>query len=122
MESFFSSLKTERTARKVYRSRSDAKADVFDYIERFYTRRDGVRRWATSARSSTNSRRNELKGVSTEPVAGHVIPSVHKWAHDFTVARIIAERLKSIHLETPPVTVDLINISRRYHTANGRAL
>ena len=36
MESFFSSLKTERTARKVYRSRSDAKADVFDDIERFY--------------------------------------------------------------------------------------
>lgn len=36
MESFFSSLKTERTARKVYRTRNDAKADVFDYIERFY--------------------------------------------------------------------------------------
>jgi putative transposase len=36
MESFFSSLKTERTARTVYRSRNDAKADVFDYIERFY--------------------------------------------------------------------------------------
>ena len=36
MESFFSSLKTERTARKVYRSRDDAKADVFDYMERFY--------------------------------------------------------------------------------------
>ena len=36
MESFFSSLKTERTARKVYRTRDDAKADVFDYIERFY--------------------------------------------------------------------------------------
>jgi putative transposase len=36
MESFFSSLKTERTARKVYRSRDQAKADVFDYIERFY--------------------------------------------------------------------------------------
>ena len=36
MESFFSSLKTERTARKKYRSRSEAKADVFDYIERFY--------------------------------------------------------------------------------------
>jgi len=31
MESFFSSLKTERTARKVYRSRDQAKADVFDY-------------------------------------------------------------------------------------------
>ena len=36
MESFFSSLKTERTARKIYRSRDEAKANVFDYIERFY--------------------------------------------------------------------------------------
>ncbi len=36
MESFFSSLKTERTARKTYRSRAEAKADVLDYIERFY--------------------------------------------------------------------------------------
>jgi len=29
MESFFSSLKTERTARKVYRTRDQAGADVF---------------------------------------------------------------------------------------------
>ena len=36
MESFFSSLKTERTARKLYRTRDQARADVFDYIERFY--------------------------------------------------------------------------------------
>ena len=36
MESFFSSLKTERIGSKVYRSRDDARADVFDYIERFY--------------------------------------------------------------------------------------
>jgi putative transposase len=36
MESFFSSLKTERTGPKTYRSRDEAKADVFDYIERFY--------------------------------------------------------------------------------------
>ena len=36
MESFFSSLKTERTTRKTYRMRDEAKADVFDYIERFY--------------------------------------------------------------------------------------
>jgi putative transposase len=39
MESFFSSLKTERTAAKVYRTRDDAKADVFDYIERFHNPR-----------------------------------------------------------------------------------
>lgn len=34
MESFFSSFKTERTAAKD-RTGDDAKADVFDYIERF---------------------------------------------------------------------------------------
>jgi putative transposase len=34
MESFFSSLKTERTAGKIYRTRNDARADVFDYIRR----------------------------------------------------------------------------------------
>jgi putative transposase len=36
MESFFSTLKTERTARKIYISRNQARADVFDFIERFY--------------------------------------------------------------------------------------
>ena len=36
MESFFSLLKTERTARKTYRTRDESKADVFDYIKRFY--------------------------------------------------------------------------------------
>ena len=36
MESFFCSLKTERVGKKVYRTRAQAKADVFDYIECFY--------------------------------------------------------------------------------------
>ena len=36
MESFFSSLKTERTNRKHYATRNAARADVFDYIERWY--------------------------------------------------------------------------------------
>jgi putative transposase len=36
MESFFSSLKTERIAHKTYRTRNQARQDVFDYIERFY--------------------------------------------------------------------------------------
>jgi putative transposase len=39
MESFVSTLKTERTAGKIYRSRDAARADVFDYIERFYNPR-----------------------------------------------------------------------------------
>ena len=39
MESFFSSMKTESIARKVYRTRDQARADVFEYIERFYNPR-----------------------------------------------------------------------------------
>ena len=44
MESFFSSLKTERIRGKTYRTRDAARADVFDYIERFY---NTVRRHST---------------------------------------------------------------------------
>lgn len=44
MESFFSSLKTERIARKTYRARNRTKIAVFDYIERFY---DPTRRHST---------------------------------------------------------------------------
>jgi putative transposase len=39
MESFFSTLKTERTSRRNHQSRNEARADVFDYIERFYNLR-----------------------------------------------------------------------------------
>ncbi len=39
MESFFSRMKDERISRRRYRSRDDARADTFDYIERFYNPR-----------------------------------------------------------------------------------
>lgn len=39
MESFFSTLKIERTNRTDYQTRDQARADVFDYIERFYNLR-----------------------------------------------------------------------------------
>lgn len=39
MESFFSTLKIERVNRHHYRTRDEARADVFDYIERFYNTR-----------------------------------------------------------------------------------
>jgi len=35
-ESFFASLKTERIRRKIYKTRQEARQDVFDYIELFY--------------------------------------------------------------------------------------
>jgi putative transposase len=53
MESFSSSLKTEGTAAKMYRTRVQAKAGVFDYIERFYNPKRRPRRWAILVRSSS---------------------------------------------------------------------
>ena len=38
-ESFFQLLKRERIKRKIYSSRDEARADVFDYIEVFYNRK-----------------------------------------------------------------------------------
>ena len=38
MESFFATLKKERIHREDYATRSEARASVFDYIERFYNR------------------------------------------------------------------------------------
>ena len=38
-ESFFHSLKTERVRKKVYATRSEARQDIFDYIEVFYNRK-----------------------------------------------------------------------------------
>lgn len=42
MESYFSSLKTERIGRKVYRTRDAARADMFDCIERFVRRHSTI--------------------------------------------------------------------------------
>ncbi len=39
MKSFVPSMKTERTARKDYRTRDAARADAFDYTARFYNPR-----------------------------------------------------------------------------------
>ena len=48
-ESFFSTMKTERTNRKHYLTRNAARADVFDYIERWY---NPLRRHSTNGNLS----------------------------------------------------------------------
>lgn len=35
-ESFFNLLKRKRVRRRTYKTRDDARADVFDYVEMFY--------------------------------------------------------------------------------------
>ena len=38
-ESFFGSLKKERVRKQIYRTRDQARADIFDSLEMFYNRR-----------------------------------------------------------------------------------
>jgi len=69
----FSSLKTERVGKKVYRTRTQAKADVLDYIECFYNPPGITRPWDNSVhRLWTGSwgSSNAPIPVSTKPAAG----------------------------------------------------
>ena len=82
MESFFSTLKTERTNRNQYSTRDAARADIFDYIERFYNPR---RRHSTLGYLSPVNYEKltvvRLKVVSTEPVAGQTDVEIIEWSY-----------------------------------------
>src|SRR6266850_356660 len=65
MESFFSSLKTERTTRRMYRTRDDAKADVFDYFERYGVRAAG---WISLSGCQPNRVQLSRSGESVTPL------------------------------------------------------
>jgi len=70
MESVFSSMKTERVARKVYRTREAARSEVFDYVERFY---NPTRPHSTRGDVGGHSLKpvKKLGPVSTQPAAAH---------------------------------------------------
>ena len=72
MQSFFSSLKTERVGKKHHRGRDEARADVFDYIGQVY---NPVRTHSTIGYFSPVEF-ERLVGLanrtSTKPAAGHV--------------------------------------------------
>ena len=72
MESFFSSLKVERVARKTYRTRDQARADVFDYIERFY-----------NPRRTLHDRLSQPDGVRTKDAIslGWCLPNGQQFIH-----------------------------------------
>ena len=53
-ETFFKTLKTELIGQRIYRTREEAKASIFEYIEVFYNRVRLHSTWATLRRLSTN--------------------------------------------------------------------
>jgi hypothetical protein len=72
VESFLGSLKTERVHRQQYRTRDQARRDIFAYIELFYNRRrpDGYRDWAISHQPSSRRRPDLLSRVSVRVGTG----------------------------------------------------
>ena len=82
MESFFSSLKSERLNRRTYRSRDDVRADVFSYIEQFYNPR---RRHSTLGYVSPmeyKKQADSLNQVYADPGAGQFGCVARKRIHD----------------------------------------
>lgn len=64
VESFFSLLKKDRVRRKIYKTRDEAKAEIFDYIEGFYNsrRNHGTNNWL-SPKNFEERYFNELESV-----------------------------------------------------------
>ena len=63
-ESFFNLLKRERIRRRTYKTREDAKSDVFDYIEMFYNpRRKHARNGMLSPAAFERQQQRKLQGV-----------------------------------------------------------
>ena len=63
-ESFFNLLKRERIRRRTYRTREEARQDVFDYIEMFYNpERKHARNWMLSPADFERQQKMRREGV-----------------------------------------------------------
>ena len=63
-ESFFNLLKRERIRRRTYKTREDARSDVFDYIEMFYNpKRKHARNGMLSPADFERQQQRQLQGV-----------------------------------------------------------
>jgi PPK2 family polyphosphate:nucleotide phosphotransferase len=63
-----------------------------------------------------------MEETSTEHAPWFVIPSNHKWFRNLAISQIIAQTLEDMKLKTPPVRVDLDEIRRKYHQAEGEKI
>lgn len=58
-----------------------------------------------------------LEATSVPHAPWYVIPANHKWFRNLAVAQIVADTMSELGMAYPPPTVDLADISRRYHAA-----
>ena len=62
-----------------------------------------------------------LRKTSTSYAPWFVIPSNHKWFRDLAVSHIITSTLEDLDMKLPKPTVNIADIRRRYHEAEGLA-
>ncbi len=79
-ESFFQLLKRERIRRRIYRSRDEARQDVFNYIELFYNSKRRKQCWerrsgSTRDRYPRRPRPRPAEGTRLHPTRAGCVPS-----------------------------------------------
>ena len=58
-----------------------------------------------------------IRATSTREAPWFVIPANHKWFRNLAVSQIIADTMADLHLAYPPLSVNLAEIQKKYHTA-----
>ena len=99
--------------------------DAEEQLKRFKKRLDDpARHWKISDAdyaerpywdAYTKAFEDALSKCSTKHAPWFIIPSNHKWIRNLAISQIVAEKLASLNMTFPEPTVDIIEISKRYH-------
>ena len=65
----------------------------------------------------TQAYEDALRKTSTKHAPWYVIPANHKWFRNLAVSKIVVETLESLNMKFPEPTVDLDDITRKYHAS-----
>jgi len=60
-----------------------------------------------------------MAATSTKHAPWYVIPSNHKWFRNLAISQIINDAMDDMGLKLPPTHVDIAEIRRKYHAADG---
>ena len=60
-----------------------------------------------------------MAATSTKRAPWYVIPSNHKWFRNLAISQIINDAMDDMGLKLPPTHVDIAEIRRKYHPADG---
>jgi PPK2 family polyphosphate:nucleotide phosphotransferase len=101
--------------------------DEEEQLRRFRKRLDDPnRRWKISEADYSERKlwpeyvkayEQALGKTSTEHAPWFIVPANHKWFRNLAISGILVKTLESFEMKTPPSTVDIADIKRKYHSA-----